>query len=70
MALAGRKKGSTILTGGMLAGGCAVGAGVTGASVFAITAWVTLFAIWASAMATDWLVDRRGAATASTGQTA
>ena len=56
--------------GGMLAGGCAVGAGVTGASVFAITAWVTLFAIWASAMATDWLVDRRGQAPASTGQTA
>jgi len=45
--------------GGMLAGGCAVGAGVTGASVFAVTAWVTLFAIWFSAGVTDWLVDRR-----------
>ncbi|WP_421858774.1 YeeE/YedE family protein [Oricola sp.] len=45
--------------GGMLAGGCAVGAGVTGASVFALTAWVTLFAIWLSAIVTDWLVDRR-----------
>ncbi|MGB7285890.1 MAG: YeeE/YedE family protein [Salaquimonas sp.] len=45
--------------GGMLAGGCAVGAGVTGASVFAITAWVTLFAIWLSAGITDWFVDRR-----------
>ncbi len=44
--------------GGMLAGGCAVGAGVTGASVFALTAWVTLFAIWFAAGATDWLVDR------------
>ncbi len=44
--------------GGMLAGGCAVGAGVTGASVFAMTAWVTLFAIWFSAGVTDWLVDR------------
>lgn len=44
--------------GGMLAGGCAVGAGVTGASVFAMTAWVTLFAIWLSAGITDWLVDR------------
>lgn len=44
--------------GGMLAGGCAVGAGVTGASVFALTAWVTLFAIWFAAGATDWLIDR------------
>ena len=45
--------------GGMLAGGCAVGAGVTGASIFALTAWVTLFAIWIAAAATDWVVDRR-----------
>jgi uncharacterized membrane protein YedE/YeeE len=45
--------------GGMLAGGCAVGAGVTGASVFAMTAWITLFAIWLSAVVTDWIVDRR-----------
>ncbi|ESR27278.1 YeeE/YedE family protein [Lutibaculum baratangense] len=43
--------------GGMLAGGCAVGAGVTGASVFALTAWVTLGAIWLSATVTDRLVD-------------
>lgn len=48
--------------GGMLAGGCAVGAGVTGASVFAVTAWVTLFAMWLSAGLTDWLVDRPRAA--------
>lgn len=45
--------------GGMLAGGCAVGAGVTGASIFALTAWVTLFAIWIAAAATDWIVDRK-----------
>lgn len=45
--------------GGMLAGGCAVGAGVTGASVFALTAWITLFSMWLSAGLTDWLVDRR-----------
>lgn len=45
--------------GGMLAGGCAVGAGVTGASIFALTAWVTLFSIWIAASATDWLVDRK-----------
>lgn len=49
--------------GGMLAGGCAVGAGVTGASVFALTAWITLFAIWFSAGLTDWLVDRRPSGT-------
>ena len=48
--------------GGMLAGGCAVGAGVSGAAVFAVTAWVTLCGMWAGAALTDWLVDRRGAA--------
>lgn len=45
--------------GGMLAGGCAVGAGLSGAAVFTITAWVTLTAMWAAAAATDRLVDRR-----------
>lgn len=45
--------------GGMLAGGCAVGAGVSGASVFTITAWVTLVAIWVAASLTDALIDRR-----------
>lgn len=44
--------------GGMLAGGCAVGAGVSGAAVFALTAWITLFAIWGAAAATDYLMDR------------
>ena len=44
--------------GGMLAGGCAVGAGVSGAAVFTMTSWVTLCAIWVSATLTDWLVDR------------
>jgi len=47
--------------GGMLAGGCAVGAGVSGAAVFAITAWVTLGAMWLGATLTDWLIDRPGA---------
>ena len=45
--------------GSMLAGGCAVGAGVTGGSVFAVTAWLALIAMWAGAMATDYLIDRR-----------
>lgn len=44
--------------GGMLAGGCAVGAGVSGAAVFTLTSWVTLCAIWASATLTDRVVDR------------
>ncbi|MEI2386773.1 YeeE/YedE family protein [Breoghania sp. JC706] len=45
--------------GGMLAGGCAVGAGVTGASVFAVTAWVALSGIWIAAGLTHHLLDRR-----------
>ncbi|ASM76616.1 lipocalin [Vitreoscilla filiformis] len=48
--------------GGMLAGGCAVGAGVSGAAVFTITSWVTLAAIWIAASLTDWWVDRRAEA--------
>jgi len=45
--------------GGMLAGGCAVGAGISGASVFAVTAWVTLSGMWAGASLTDWVIDRK-----------
>ncbi|MEP4033760.1 YeeE/YedE family protein [Roseibium polysiphoniae] len=44
--------------GGMLAGGCAVGAGVTGASIFALTAWITLTGIWLSAALTDKALTR------------
>ncbi len=44
--------------GGMLAGGCAVGAGVSGAAIFTITAWVALVAIWIAASLTDALIDR------------
>lgn len=44
--------------GGMLAGGCAIGAGVTGGSIFVATAWVALAGMWAGAMATDLLVDQ------------
>ena len=43
--------------GSMLAGGCAVGAGITGGSVFALTAWLTLLAMWAGAGLTDRLLD-------------
>jgi uncharacterized membrane protein YedE/YeeE len=44
--------------GGMLAGGCAVGAGISGAAVFTLTSWVTLSTIWGAAMITDRLVDQ------------
>ena len=46
--------------GGMLAGGCAVGAGITGGSVFALVGWLALTGMWAGAAITDWLVDRAG----------
>lgn len=44
--------------GAMLAGGCAVGAGLSGASVFTMTAWVTLGAMWAAAAVTDRVMDQ------------
>ncbi len=44
--------------GGMLAGGCAVGAGVSGAAVFALTAWISLIGMWAGAGVTNALFDR------------
>ena len=44
--------------GGMLAGGCAVGAGVTGGAVLALTAWVALLSMWVSAGLTDFIVYR------------
>ena len=44
--------------GGMLAGGCAVGAGITGGSVMAITAWVALLFMWLAAGVTDAIIDR------------
>ena len=43
--------------GSMLAGGCAVGAGMTGGSVFALTAWLALMGMWAGAGMTDRLMD-------------
>jgi uncharacterized membrane protein YedE/YeeE len=35
--------------GAVLAGGCTVGAGMTGGSIFALTAWLTLIGIWMGA---------------------
>ncbi len=47
--------------GSMLAGGCAVGAGMTGGAVFALTAWLALIGMWAGAGLTDRLMDSQGA---------
>lgn len=43
--------------GSMLAGGCAVGAGMTGGAIFALTAWLALLGMWAGAGLTDRLLD-------------
>lgn len=53
--------------GAMLAGGCAIGAGVSGGSIFVATAWLALLCMWIGAAITDFLVDpqeRRATATA------
>ena len=39
--------------GAMLAGGCAVGAGVTGGAVLSITAWIAAASMWAGALITQ-----------------
>ncbi|TSE31427.1 sulfur transport [Tepidimonas thermarum] len=44
--------------GSMLAGGCAVGAGMTGGAIFALTAWLTLVGMWVGGGVADWLIDR------------
>jgi uncharacterized membrane protein YedE/YeeE len=43
--------------GAMLAGGCAVGAGITGGSIFALTAWLSLAGMWVGAGVADRLID-------------
>lgn len=48
--------------GGMLAGGCSIGAGVTGGSIFVGTMWAALVAMWVGGMATDYLIDQPKAA--------
>ena len=37
----------------------AIGAGVTGGSIFVGTAWLALFCMWIGAMAADWALDQR-----------
>jgi len=46
--------------GGMLAGGCTVGAALSGSSVFALTAWVAMLSMWASGAAVHLLLEWRG----------
>ena len=44
--------------GGMLAGGCAVGAGMTGGAIFALTAWLALAGMWAGGgLMERWLAE-------------
>jgi uncharacterized membrane protein YedE/YeeE len=43
--------------GGMLAGGCTVGAALTGSSVFSLTAWVAMASMWVSGAAVHLLLD-------------
>ena len=43
--------------GAMLAGGCAVGAGVTGGAIFALTAWTALIGMWLGAGLIDRWMD-------------
>lgn len=43
--------------GSMLAGGCAVGAGVTGGAVLATTAWVALLSMWLGAGIAERFLD-------------
>lgn len=45
--------------GAMLAGGCAVGAGVSGGAVFSTTALLAVFAMWLGAMTTARLLAWR-----------
>ncbi len=44
--------------GSMLAGGCAVGAGMSGGAIFALTAWVAVGAMWVGAMVTHRVLHR------------
>lgn len=51
--------------GGMLAGGCAIGAGVTGGSIFVATAWTALFFMWVGAFFAEHLLERPARAVAA-----
>ena len=44
--------------GAMTAGGCTIGAGVTGGTTFALTAWLALCAMWVGGMLAHWAIDQ------------
>lgn len=44
--------------GAMLAGGCAVGAGVSGGAILAFTSWLALFSMWIGALGTETILKR------------
>lgn len=50
--------------GGVLAGGCAIGAGVTGGSIFVGTAWLALFCMWIGGIAMHIVLEGRQTAIA------
>jgi uncharacterized membrane protein YedE/YeeE len=52
--------------GAMLAGGCAVGAGITGGAIFAVTAWLALAGMWLGAGIADKLIDAPAAPATTT----
>lgn len=43
--------------GSIMAGGCAVGAGISGGAIFSVTAWLALLGMWLGAGATHLLLD-------------
>ena len=45
--------------GSMLAGGCAVGAGVSGGSILSLTAWTAVAFMWVGALMTQLLIDTK-----------
>lgn len=45
--------------GAMLAGGCAVGSGVSGGAILAVTSWVALFSMWIGAVAAQAVIGQR-----------
>ena len=45
--------------GAMLAGGCAVGAGLSGGSILSLTAWIAVASMWGGAIVTDRLLAIR-----------
>jgi uncharacterized membrane protein YedE/YeeE len=44
--------------GSMLAGGCAVGAGMSGGAIFSLTAWIAIACMWVGAITTHRILNR------------